>query len=318
MNPSTSKTPAYEGNQGADRSRTGVGGLSAASHVPYLRDAQSALLRSRKRGSVMRRLLPLVLALVFAAPAGASHYLGAHWYRPPNYPTMPLVNDFSSLMGNRWEVAASKWNPAATVQMGYYRNTVGAYTACEAGSFPDGEIRACSHTYGINGWLGLATWWNWEPWHLQRGTVKINQSYPMPDQRYVNVTCHELGHGIGLAHYNSSLSCMNNIGYEPGNPSSHDFYELDQWIYWQPDYEQTHLNLSHNPAYVTTECSNPCASRAVEVEVWPVDRPNFAESENLRRLFDQGASFMSVRLLDGSRISEHTMTLPDGRRVRNR
>lgn len=75
------------------------------------------------------------------------------------------------------------------------------------------------HTFGITTLSVDANDHNW------RGNIEIN-TYAFFNDPATEITCHEIGHGYGLAHNTTESSCIN-LSYNTGSPSSGDFSRLD-------------------------------------------------------------------------------------------
>jgi len=154
-----------------------------------------------------------------------------HWARTTAGLTLRVENDVTGGWNTYFNTAVFDWTfsvdapltpgtevvPLAMVAQNGYK------TSSSCGGIT-GLTRVCNRTYGLNGWLGLATIWiSSDGEHITAGTVKLNDSYfktatyNAPAWRNL-VACQELAHTLGLGHQNETFgdanlgSCMDYTG----------------------------------------------------------------------------------------------------------
>ena len=194
-------------------------------------------------------VLALIVGIVVASPAGASHSWGNyHWSRSSNPFTLTFGNNLSanwtpylSTAMNQWSLTSGSCNNSSNP----VRCAVGAGSSNSRNCRPaDGKIEVCNASYGNNGWLGIAGIWASGD-HITRGYVKLNDyyfntaSYNTPAWRQF-VTSQECGHILGLDHQDENFnnadlldacgrgSCMDYSGDPTNNttPNAHDYDQL--------------------------------------------------------------------------------------------
>ena len=195
----------------------------------------------------MKRVI--VAAAAFALLTGtalANHSWGNfHWARTSNPSTITLVDSAST---SAWDSAltgaSNDWSASSVLDTVV---TVGATDKrtrqrCAAVT---GQVRVCNHTYGQNGWLGIAGIYLSGD-HITKGYVKLNDTYfntPTYDTAPWRslVACQEIGHTFGLDHQDEAFgapnlgTCMDYTNdpdgggiYGPSNehPNQHDYDQL--------------------------------------------------------------------------------------------
>ncbi len=169
-----------------------------------------------------------ITAASVLAPAGAwaSHSIkdgssrSVHWSRSGTTLTQAYFVDYT---GPRWPVgrSVSKWNESTKVKS-YYQTTT---SGCSSASVNCIGVYEYTQVDGDYGYAELA--WDADA-HFIEGRVKVHLNNAIKttaaDDRMT--VCHELGHALGLAHWNSSTSCMWQDGYELMYPNKHDYDRL--------------------------------------------------------------------------------------------
>ncbi len=96
-----------------------------------------------------------------------------------------------------------------------------------------GQVEVCNHTYGRNGWLGVAQIWTSGD-YIQKGSVKLNDSYfdmsaySSDGWKYL-VACQEVGHTLGLSHDDTTFgdtnfgTCMDYTSYPDDAGTYYDY-----------------------------------------------------------------------------------------------
>jgi len=145
-----------------------------------------------------------------------------HWARNGFVNPRVYFHDMSS---SAWPVgtAITTWNQSARVAPRW------VMTGCPilAGSHC---VWVNSSGYGASGWLGI-TYLSWDGnLNLIDGSVGIrfNDYYP---STHLAVTCHEVGHALGMGHNGSTSSCLRTSNPTATTPTSGDFWVLDHMIY---------------------------------------------------------------------------------------
>lgn len=156
---------------------------------------------------------------------------------------IPIRRNHSAVWLNRYATAYADWRkPAMTKVRPSQVATGGPSNTCAPVL---NQIRSCDGSYGINGWLGLATVWTYAGGrgHIAQGTSKVNNSYfTRPQYNTIPwrqlVICQEIGHNFGIGHVNVVFgnrnvgSCMDYTNdpdgggaYGPSNmhPYAHDY-----------------------------------------------------------------------------------------------
>ena len=197
--------------------------------------------------NVLVRAALLSSAVVAMNPAFANHSWGSyHWARTTN----PLNLTVNVAVGSDWSqsvnTAIGDWNQSNVLTLIGVPKSGVSTRKCDPIS---GQILVCSDSYGLRGWLGVASIWA-SGSHITQATTKLNDSYYSPSYAggFYNtgpwralVACQEIGHDFGLDHQDENFdnpnlgTCMDYTNdadgggtYGPSNehPNQHDYDQL--------------------------------------------------------------------------------------------
>jgi hypothetical protein len=293
--------------------------------------------------------LASVLAGASTGVAKAGHYAGLHWpYYGGTEVVNPLVNDFiadgynfhSGYVLN----ARNYWNDGSfMINSPFFESAAGQWWHCELDhpwsnrtSVPY-EIRVCSGHYG-------SIWWgntdgyppgpksgNRTNFHFWNAAIQINLSnvdahydaqgnyVPGLDEwQKLSLMRHELGHAYGLGHSNILGSVMHPSLWNV-NAVNHDWNMLHSNLYQFVEGTAQHNELVHDLGDV---CYTSCYKEPLVGDedfprlgqiIDPVPSPDFQESMELERMFDEGATIGAVELLDGTILDERVKVRPRDR-----
>ena len=214
--------------------------------------------------NVLVALIALVVLLVAAVPASASHAWGSyHWGRSCSTCAANItIYDSTATTNTAWGTHLNRsvfgdpsnpntanrrgWNDSAALTLTI---TAGGNSSTTRSSCPvvNNAIRVCNYTYGSNGWLGLASINTVSgTTHIAYGTAKMNDTYfnggGYPETEKRHVMCQEVGHDFGLNHTSTNGSsqntCMDYYSNTSGSdwastgPNQHDFDQLLTQHHW--------------------------------------------------------------------------------------
>ena len=189
-------------------------------------------------------------ALAISTASDANHSWGKyHWARTTQSFTLQVGDNVNSAWDQYLNEAISDWNPSNMLDL----QKVSGGTTGSTCQPTRGRIEACNHTYGTNGWLGIAQIWATR-FHITQALTKVNDTYfntatyNTPAWRRL-VMCQEIAHDFGLDHQDERFtnpnlgSCMdytNDPDGPPSNehPNAHDFEQLER-IYGHVDSTST-------------------------------------------------------------------------------
>lgn len=194
------------------------------------------------KSSVKVGLALVVVLSSVATTAYAIHSWGPyHWARQSNPFTLKIVDSVTSAWDSYLDTANADWSVSSMLDLTKEDGSTNSTDRRRCKPVA-GKIRACNHTYGNNGWLGLAQIWV-SGSHITQSVTKVNDTY-FNTSTYNTapwrslVMCQEIAHDFGLDHqdvnfYNTNLgTCMdytNNPVGPPSNehPNAHDYEQLE-------------------------------------------------------------------------------------------
>jgi hypothetical protein len=157
----------------------------------------------------------LCLALLFALPSSVSAEIGPAKWKGRAPITVTLVSELSSAYQSLAVLAAADWSASPVVDYVFG---------------PDANrikrVRIVEVNNPASQWLGLTSISN-ERGYITAATVYLNRYYldTQTENERRQTVCHELGHGLGLAHTTAPDSCLGTGGsYLPG---ARDFSDLE-------------------------------------------------------------------------------------------
>lgn len=186
-------------------------------------------------------------AIAFASPASADHSWGGYHWAGDGVDLRLKVNTATTSVWER-SVAGSIADWEKSTELSLTRQSPGAVSTRKCSPIA-GQILVCNDTYGLRGWLGIASIWLSNN-HISQATTKLNDSYfntatYNKDEWRELVACQEVGHDFGLAHQDETFdnynlgTCMdytnapsggtlNGFNYGPSNrhPNPDDYAEL--------------------------------------------------------------------------------------------
>jgi hypothetical protein len=165
-----------------------------------------------------------VTLLTVAPPASANHYAGWHWRRTSNPFTVTLVESITSKWKAPLENAANEWSTSSKFDFAFVPGNTSA-TARRSCAETQARVHVCTANYGAVGWAGL-TELTLNGHHIVKVRVRLNDYYVTSRGLRRLVSCHELGHTVGLAHRSESSSCMKQ-GMTRAHPDAHDYQEIN-------------------------------------------------------------------------------------------
>ncbi len=174
----------------------------------------------------MRRLALLfsVVVLLGVTPNASATYIGVHWRRTVNPATVTVVTSLQSRFLDPTTRAAGLWSVSDVIDMVLEPGGTGRRSRQNC-AYIRGKVHICSGSYGNTGWVGL-TQFKAQGHHIIAVRVRLN-THLIPRNFDTTVTCHELGHSIGLGHRSQSTSCMKQ-GRTSSRPDSNDYSSLDK------------------------------------------------------------------------------------------
>ena len=190
-----------------------------------------------------KQRFPLILLLLIFALPGAS--MADHSWGKFKWKGESLNLDLGDNVNSDWDghmmIASNDWSVSTVVDT----NIIPGATNPIDCNPQSGNIQVCNHTYGSNGWLGLAQIYG-RGFTITAGLAKLNDTYfntatyNTPAWRQM-VMCQEVAHAFGLAHQDESFgnvnlgSCMDYTNDPDGtldgelsneHPNQHDFDQL--------------------------------------------------------------------------------------------
>jgi hypothetical protein len=179
----------------------------------------------------------LTLCMLALSPAStAGHSWGSyHWERSINPVEIPLGDNVGSNWDYHLGIASTDWNVSSVLNT----TIIAGSTRPRRCKTTSGTVQVCNHTYGNNGWLGLASI-SISGGHITAGYVKVNDTYFNTSTYNTDpwrhmVMCQEVGHTFGLGHQDENFnnanldSCMDYTSNPESNkhPNQHDYEQLE-------------------------------------------------------------------------------------------
>ncbi len=185
------------------------------------------------RTIVIRFLGILAVCIPFGSSLADHSWNNYHWARIQNPFELQLINSTTPDWDPHLQGSILEWNASAVLGMVVSSNDDSTRTRKRCQNI-SGQIHVCNADYGANGWLGLATIGINSQGHIDRGSVKVNDTYYQyldTDNRRNHVMCQEIGHVFGLGHTSedgsSQSTCMDYSWDETSQwPNAHDFEQL--------------------------------------------------------------------------------------------
>lgn len=195
------------------------------------------------------------MLLLAPASAGANHYLGLHWpgggERWINvYESWDRNNERHRYWLNYYYQAVNNWNRSSYILINRVSENQNPYECVPRYR----GMHLCQGWYGPTGWDGLMqVMYRWNTPHFEVNRILLNDwphaynygqrgsggtcAYAATcGQVLKHLECHELGHGLGLAHDTAGTGCMrtgdkNDPAYAPAagsytTPRDHDYSML--------------------------------------------------------------------------------------------
>jgi hypothetical protein len=214
---------------------------------------------------LLRAALIASVAITVSTPADASHAWGNyHWART----TTTFQLTVNTALSGQWPgyvdatMTTAQWSKNSQPSLRKGATTGFDPKRCNPVS---GQILVCNYSYGLRGWLGIASIWaNGD--HITQGTTKLNDSYfkfafyNTPAWRAM-VACQEIGHDFGLAHQdeifdNPNLgTCMDYTNDPSGTAGTNG--TLANTAPNAHDWEQLGLIYAHTDSTTTIASSVP-------------------------------------------------------------
>lgn len=118
--------------------------------------------------------------------------------------------------------------------------------------------------------------------HIYKAALLLNNSVGLNSSEKRNVYCHEVGHSLGLEHWNSSNSCMDNTDFADLRPVQHDYDALNALYGHGDGYNSSHsAGGSGGGGCRPSDLNTLLANQAVTV-VWHRD---LLSGESINRRF---------------------------------
>jgi predicted Zn-dependent protease len=163
----------------------------------------------------MKRVLLLTLLFVrlFSSVASAA---GLRWHVRAPFTAYVVATLTDPTLQARVVQSAADWSISPVVDM---------LVVTEAPKRAKVIIRVFADHYEGVAWAGATAISNENGW-ITGATVRINMNYTdgQTEQNQLRVTCHELGHAIGLQHNTYTGSCL---GFGGSTPAPGDFADLE-------------------------------------------------------------------------------------------
>jgi hypothetical protein len=217
-------------------------------------------------------LLTALAWAMFPASAFANHaWSDFHWARTSNSFNLRLVAKLTSTWRTYLDLASSGWTTSNKLNttIGTGPNDAASRQACTTVA---GRVVVCNYTYGLTGFLGLASIWLDANNHITQGRAQMNDSYNMAIGMRQLVMCQEVGHTFGLGHQdevfgNANLgTCMDytNLSFGPPNNLALNKH----------DHDQLNAIYAHLDGYTTLQQTSVAAAMAPESASLDFNQPD--------------------------------------------
>lgn len=178
----------------------------------------------------------------FTSPPGSparssSSRWSDHWARTAN----PLLVDFHIYLHSEgswfpWTgTVMNDWSANASLDAFGHPRTVGE--TCTG--VQNGHVNVCDGNFGA-GWSGVANVYIDGYGHIFKASIQLNDDMPLTSNEKRNVYCHEVGHALGLEHWNYSNSCMDDTDFADLSPRQHDHDALNSLYAHADGYNTSH------------------------------------------------------------------------------
>lgn len=171
---------------------------------------------------------------VSAVPGRADNqWKNYHWARYSNPLSLPVIDSMTEDWDDPLVQAASDWSLSSILELTLAPGETDPLARYLCEPVP-GTIRACNAPYPDASWLGSATVWTHDNGHIQKATVRMNDTWfatPLyDDTARRHVLCQQIGRTLGLDYQYTQPSCMDNEnglsnGYD--RPGPHDYVQLE-------------------------------------------------------------------------------------------
>lgn len=162
---------------------------------------------------VQYRVVAVTAALIglAAAPSFAAHALPYHW--PDTPATLQVVDNTDGRFPVR--EAIGRWNASSVFHLQLVQECRQAERCITITSQPSRRLGVTKNFLRGN-----------ERQHFHSSHINLSSSRSMSSLQRLSITCHEVGHALGLGHRSGGETCMVN-GYRfPPQPDRHDFDQL--------------------------------------------------------------------------------------------
>ena len=179
----------------------------------------------------MSRLRVASLAFVLLAPlallvprADAGHRAPWHWEVSSTPFNVRYIDSVNGSWDDVLRNAADDWSESDVLDA-VIDNGSDSKDVRRTCPMAQNAVRVCNFRYGATGWAGLSQF-QLQGKHIRRASIKLNETYL--GNKNLKTTCHELGHGLGLAHRAEPSSCMMQGSGVRAHPDRHDYRMLEK------------------------------------------------------------------------------------------
>jgi predicted Zn-dependent protease len=175
----------------------------------------------------------VMLAITPQASATPCCAIGWHWYRASTPFNVTVLMSVTSGWVKPVMGAAADWTASDVLNMTTAVGNTSRSARINCSYTGNYTVHICNANYGNTGWAGLTQAVVNSRHHIVKIRIRVNDATTPAAYRRL-VSCHELGHSIGLGHNTRTSSCMRpGTGSRP-HPDAIDFAELDR-IYAHSD-----------------------------------------------------------------------------------